>query len=81
MQSAIFHAQTQHTRASTINHQQIQCKILNKEVGIMFQALSIQCMQHSMAGSIFCTGSSVGLATFSEFEGLAAESTLVDFTF
>lgn len=49
-------------------HQQIQSKIFNKELGIMFHSLAIERVQQSMPGSISSTCTTISLSTWSRLK-------------
>lgn len=65
----------------TYVHDKIKSKVLNEEVGVVSQGLSIECVQDSMTSSISSSGASVCLATFAVFQRLTTKSTLVDLAF
>ena len=50
-----------------------------KKLAVVFHGLPIQGVQHGVSCPVSCTGASVGLASLSKVEGLAAEGSLVDF--
>lgn len=59
-------------------HQQIEGEVLDEVVHLVTKTLSVKGVKHGVTGPIGDRAGSTCQAAFSEFQGLAAEGTLVD---
>lgn len=75
---SIFHVECHYTNTLSILHDQVERKVLNKEVGVMSKGLSVKRMKNGMSCTISGSCTSVCLSTLSEFQGLTTKSSLVD---
>ena len=81
MNSSISHIVSHYTSAMISFHNEIKCKIFNKENTIITQSSTKEGMQHTMTGSISYCAASIGLSSFSPIDRLTTESSLVNFSF
>jgi hypothetical protein len=78
MQSPIFHIERNDTDTFTVLHQEVERKVLDEEVGVVAQRLTVEGMKDGVACSVGGGGTSVCLSTFTVFEGLTTKGSLVD---
>lgn len=62
-------------------HEQVQDEVLDEVVHVVAKTLPIEGVKQRVTGPISDSASSMSLTAFPEFQGLSAESALVDFTF
>ncbi len=48
MQSSIFHVHSEYTNTFTILHQEIESKVLDEEVGVVAEGLTVEGVEDSM---------------------------------
>lgn len=78
MQSSIFEVESDNTDTFAVLHQQVKSEVFDEEVGVVSKRLSVESVENGVTSSVGGSGTSVGLTTFTEVEGLTTESTLVD---
>jgi len=81
MQCAVLHVHGNDTNAFAVLHDQVHSEVLNEEVGVMTQRLTIESVQESVTCTIGSGSASVGLTSFSVLQRLTAKGTLVDLAF
>ncbi len=78
MDRTIIHAQCDDAAALAVFHNQVERKIFDEEVGVIFQALLVERVQHRMAGAVGGGASALGGRALAHVLGHSAERALVD---
>lgn len=78
MDRTVLHVERDDTDAFAILHDQVKRKVLDEEVGVVAERLTVQSVKHGVSSSVGGGGATVGLATLAVVERLTAEGTLVD---
>ena len=79
MEGSVLKAQGKDSPAGPVLiHEEVEGKVLYKELDIMFHGLTVESVEHRMSSSVSSTGTSVGLPSLPKVQGLAAEGSLVD---
>lgn len=78
VEGAILHVQRDDTNAFAVLHDEIECEVLDEEVGVVPEGLAVERVEESVPGTIRRRCAAVGLATLAVLQRLTAESTLVD---
>jgi hypothetical protein len=81
VESSVLHVEGNNTNTLAVLHNQVQSEVFDEEVGVVSQRLTIKSVENSVASSVSSSGTSIGLTTLAELEGLTAEGTLVDLAF
>lgn len=79
VEGTIFHVNSKHTDTFAVLHEKIESKVLDEEVGVMSERLTVQGVENGVTGSVSGGGTSVSLTTLAVLKGLTPESSLVDF--
>ena len=78
---AVLHADGDNTDAvALLVHDEISGEVLDEVGGVVVEGAAVESVEKGVTGSVGDAAASVGLATLTVLEGLATESTLVDFT-
>lgn len=78
MERAVFEVECDDADAFALVHEEVKGKVLDEEIGVMFQRLAIEGVQDRVTGPIGCSRTSIGLSAFAKFERLASKGTLID---
>lgn len=78
VERSVLEVERNDTDALSVLHQQVQGEVLDEEVGVVSERLSVQGVEDGVAGSVSGGSTSVSLSALSEVERLSTESTLVD---
>ena len=76
---AIFHAHGDHAAALAIFHDQVEREIFDEKVGVVFQALLIERVEHGVTGPVCRRAGALGRRAIAHILGHATESPLIDF--
>lgn len=78
MQGSVLLVVGNDTDTGAVLHEQVHGEVLNKEVSVVSERLSVKRVQHGVAGSVGNGTGSVGLASLTVVLGLTTEGSLVD---
>ena len=78
VKGTVLHVERDDTDALDVLHNQVEGKVLDEEVGVVTEGLTVEGVKEGVAGTVGRGGATVGLATLAELEGLTTERTLVD---
>ena len=76
--ASIFHAHGNHATAFAIFHDEVEREIFNEEVRVIFQALLIQSMQHSVPRTVGGSGGTLNGWAFAHILHMPAKGPLID---
>lgn len=79
VESTVFHVNSKYTDTLAVLHEKVESKVLDEEVGVMSERLTVQGVENGVTGSVSGGGTSVSLTTLAVLKGLTPESSLVDF--
>jgi hypothetical protein len=75
---AIIHAQRDHTDAFGTVHDQVDGEIFDEEIGVVFQALLVECVEHGVAGAVCCGAGALDRRPLAHILHVATEWALID---
>jgi hypothetical protein len=78
VERSVLEVERNDTDALSVLHQQVQGEVLDEEVGVVSERLSVEGVKDGVSGSVGSGSTSVSLSALSEIERLSTESTLVD---
>lgn len=82
VKGSILHVQGENSDTLALGgHEEIKSEVLDEEVGVVLERLSVEGVQHGVSSSIGSGGTSVSLSSLSEVQTLSSESSLVDLSF
>lgn len=80
VEGTVFHVNSKHTDTFAVLHEKVESKVLDEEIGVMSERLTVQGVENGVTGSVSGGGTSVSLTTLAVLKGLTPESSLVDLT-
>lgn len=81
VKSTVFHVHGHNTNTLSAFHDQVEREVLDEEVGVVPERLTIERMKDSVSCTVSSRGTSVGLATLAKFQRLTSECTLIYLSF
>ncbi len=78
MDGAVIHAQRDHADALSAVHDQVDGEVFDEEVGVVFQALLVERVEHGVAGAVGGGASALHRGAFAHVLHVAAERALID---
>ena len=78
VKGTVLHIQGDDTNTFSILHDKVESKVFNKEICVVPERLSIECVEDSVSCPVRRRSAAVGLTTLAILEGLATKCTLVN---
>jgi hypothetical protein len=81
VQSTVLHVECNDTDTFTTFHDQVQCEVLDEEIGVVSERLAVKSVEKRVTCAVGGGSTPVSLSTLPIMKRLTAEGTLVDFPF
>ena len=78
VECAVLHVEGDHANTLAILHDEVEREVLDEEVGVVSEGLTIEGMKNGVPGSVGCGCTTVCLSTLPELQRLTTECALVD---